>query len=201
MRISPKLSTIVILILLVASMSLRSNIITSNSTDYTITVNGTPFATTNISASVNEVCGRFNINNIMDLGLKNYQAMTEPTKLADTDGAFGIQEISNKKSSSNISYRNCVSAYSVTDTIPSMVDIQPFAAKDPATGTIYVEIVNNTAETRTVTLDLTSLATTGTVTFHEYNTSKKAVVIGTGTLVNGTINFTLPANSITQLIK
>lgn len=201
MRISPKLSTIVILILLVAFMSFQSNIITSNSTDYNIKVSGTSYATTNISTSINEVCGRFNINDIMDLGLKNYQAMTEHTKLADNNGALGIQEISSKKNNSNISYRNCVSAYSVTDTIPATVDIQPFAAKDPATGTIYVEIINNTAESRTILLDLTSLATTGTVTFHEYNTNEKAVVIGTGMLVNGIINFTLSANSITQLIK
>jgi len=92
-------------------------------------------------------------------------------------------------------------AYTITDTIPSTVDVEPFAAKDPVSGTIYVEIINNTSQSHTVTLDLTALTTSGTVTFREYSATKKDVVIGTGTVVNGKLIFTIPANSITQVIK
>jgi hypothetical protein len=97
--------------------------------------------------------------------------------------------------------QNAKTAYNVTDNIPTTVDVQPFISKDPISGTIYVEIINNTAQNHTVTLNLTALTTSGTVTFREYSATKKDVVIGTGTVVNGTVIFNLPANSITQVVK
>lgn len=96
--------------------------------------------------------------------------------------------------------QNAKTAYPVA-IIPSTTSIEPFVAKDPTTGTIYIELINSTAQSHTVTIDLTALTTSGTVTFREYSATKKDVVIGTGSVVNGKINITLPANSITQVIK
>jgi hypothetical protein len=79
--------------------------------------------------------------------------------------------------------------------------LQELAAKDPVTGTIYVEFFTGTAGA-TVNLDLSALgATTGTVTFRQYSATYADVVTGTGTLSAGKVTFTVPKNTIFQVIK
>src|ERR1041384_1427117 len=89
--------------------------------------------------------------------------------------------------------------YVITHNIPSNVSVSAIAAKDQATGTLYVEVFNQSAQDVTITLDLSAFGTTDTVTYREYSATNKDVVIGTGTLSAGKVTFTAPKSSITQI--
>ncbi len=91
-------------------------------------------------------------------------------------------------------------AYATNSNIPAASQVTQIAAKDPA-GVLYVEIINQSSSAQTITLDLSAQALTGTVTFRQYNVSVKDAVTGTGTLANGRVTFTLPKQSIVQVIK
>lgn len=91
--------------------------------------------------------------------------------------------------------------YVITHNVPSNVSVFAIAAKDQATGTMYVEVFNRSAQTNTITLDLSAHATTGTVTYREYSTNVKDAVIGTGTLVAGKVTFNIAKDTIIQVIK
>ena len=91
--------------------------------------------------------------------------------------------------------------YAITHNIPSNVTVYAIAAKDQGTGTMYVEVFNRSAQTHTITLDLSAHATTGTVTYREYSTNVKDAVTGTGTLVAGKVTFNIAKDTIIQVIK
>ncbi|MGQ9779458.1 MAG: hypothetical protein ACUVRM_06230 [Bacillota bacterium] len=96
---------------------------------------------------------------------------------------------------------NCAKQkYAITHNIPANVWVYPIAAKDQTTGTLYVEIINKSAQPQAITLDLSAHTTSGTVTFREYSANKKDEVIGSGVLSNGKITFTMPKSSILQVI-
>ena len=89
--------------------------------------------------------------------------------------------------------------YVVTTTIPGNVNLRAFAAKD-ANGTVWTELLNQSAQTQTITLDPSALGkTTGTVTFHEYSAAHLDEATGTATLAGGTVTFSVPKNAIVQV--
>jgi len=91
--------------------------------------------------------------------------------------------------------------YVITNNIPSNVSIRAIAAKDLVTGTLYVEIFNQTAQTQTITLDLSAFGLTGTVTYREYSVANNDAVTGTGTLSGGIVTLNIVKNAIVQVIK
>src|SRR5689334_4359120 len=76
----------------------------SGGTDYTITVSATSYGTTETSIGANEACSRFNVNDIVDLGLKNYRfyAGMERVEPLDDDGVFGSPDIPGIKANPNV---------------------------------------------------------------------------------------------------
>jgi hypothetical protein len=90
--------------------------------------------------------------------------------------------------------------YAVTHAIPSQQNVTPIAAKDQATGTLYVMVINKGQQNHTITLDLSAHAMTGTVTYRQYSASVKDAVTGTAQLSNGRVTFSLPKSTIVQVI-
>ena len=90
--------------------------------------------------------------------------------------------------------------YPISHDIPSQVDIQPIAAVDEGSRTLYVEVVNATRTGHTVVLDAGVHPLSGTATFRRLSDGINDVEIGAGTLNSGQLNFELPALSIIQVI-
>jgi len=90
--------------------------------------------------------------------------------------------------------------YAVTHDIPSNVWIYPIAAVDQGSNTMYVEVMNKSRKSHTITLDVSAHATSGTVAFREYGEGVNDVEAGTGSLNNGLVTFDVPASAIVQVI-
>src|SRR5437868_6193262 len=115
-----RLGTVIVLLLLVIAMSITTGMpvsaagkpptrtptpgggppltptaTSSGSSDYTVTVSASSYGTTETSIGANEACSRFNVNDMVDLGLKNYRfyAGMERVEPADDDGVFGSPDI------------------------------------------------------------------------------------------------------------
>jgi len=74
------------------------------------------------------------------------------------------------------------------------------AAVDESTNTMYVEVLNKANRGDTVTLDVSAHVSSGTVTFRQYADGVNDVEIGTGSLNDGVITFSVPKSSIIQVI-
>jgi len=77
------------------------------------------------------------------------------------------------------------------------------AAKDPATGKLYYTITNTAmgAQNASVTLDVSAHFTTGTATFYQDDgVTFFDAQTGTASLVNGRVSFTVPKNTIMQVV-
>ncbi|WP_281795682.1 hypothetical protein [Desulforhabdus amnigena] len=90
--------------------------------------------------------------------------------------------------------------YPIFHDIPSNVDIQPIAAVDEKSKTLYVEVVNATRMGHMMALDAGALPLSGTATFRRFSNGVNDVPIGAGVFNGGQVNFELPALSIIQVI-
>jgi hypothetical protein len=90
--------------------------------------------------------------------------------------------------------------YTINHDIPSNVPIRTIAAIDESTNTMYVEIYNDSAKAHTINLDVSAHATSGTVTYRRYADEVNDVVVGTDSLSNGVVTFTVPKSAIEQAI-
>jgi hypothetical protein len=125
-----------------------------------------------------------------------------------TNGVIGLVDINGTPRETYYAMRLMIrglqggkQAYATTSNLPAASLVTQIAAKDQATGTLYVEIINQSSSAQSVTLDVSAHATTGTVTFRQYSGTVKDAVTGAGTLVNGKVTFNLPKQSIVQVIK
>jgi hypothetical protein len=86
--------------------------------------------------------------------------------------------------------------YQTTSTISNLVSV---VTKDSA-GHYYLVACNSGSPAATVTANLSALIMSGTGTQWEFSAAKNDVIVGTPSLTNGQVTFTVPANS-TELLK
>src|SRR6516225_522741 len=86
--------------------------------------------------------------------------------------------------------------YPVTSSISNVVSV---VTKESA-GHYYLIADNSGSPGVTVTADLSALITSGTGTQWEFSSANNDVVVGTPTLTNGKVAFSIPATS-TELLK
>jgi hypothetical protein len=90
--------------------------------------------------------------------------------------------------------------YPVVHNIPSQVDVQPIAAVDASSNTLYVELVNKTRQGHTIILDVSAHVSVGPVTFRLFAEGRYDVDGGTGDVSDGQVIFDIPGLSIVQVI-
>ena len=86
--------------------------------------------------------------------------------------------------------------YQVTSSVRTVTSI---VTKD-SSGHYYLLAVNNGSPATTVTANLSALITSGTGTQWEFSAANNDAIVGTPTLSNGMVSFTIPANG-TELLK
>jgi len=86
--------------------------------------------------------------------------------------------------------------YKTTSTISNLVSV---VTKDSA-GHYYLIADNSGSPGVTVTANLSALITSGTGTQWEFSSTKNDVIVGTPTLSNGQVTFSIPSNA-TELLK
>lgn len=86
--------------------------------------------------------------------------------------------------------------YQVTTTVRNVVSV---VTKD-SSGHYYLVACNSGSPAATVTANLSALITSGTGTQWEFSSTNNDAVVGSPTLSNGQITFTIPANA-TELLK
>lgn len=90
--------------------------------------------------------------------------------------------------------------YALTSDIPPQASVYAIAAKDQTTNALHVEILNRSAQTHVITLDLSAHRLEGMVTFREYSAQVKDRVTGRVRLRDGQVTFSLPQSAIVQAI-
>jgi hypothetical protein len=90
--------------------------------------------------------------------------------------------------------------YAITESPPE--NVEWLAAVDQPTQTMYVTFKNHGAgaENRSITLDVTAIATEGSVTYYQFSEGINDEVIGKDVLKNGVVAFTLPKSSFFQVV-
>jgi hypothetical protein len=86
--------------------------------------------------------------------------------------------------------------YPVTSSIKNVLSV---VTKDTS-GHYYLIACNSGSPAATVTANLSALITTGTGTQWEFSSTNNDAIVGSPTLSNGTVTFTIPANA-TELLK
>jgi len=86
--------------------------------------------------------------------------------------------------------------YPVTSSIRNVLSV---VTKDTS-GHYYLIACNSGSPAATVTANLSALITTGTGTQWEFSSTNNDAIVGSPTLSNGTVTFTIPANA-TELLK
>jgi hypothetical protein len=86
--------------------------------------------------------------------------------------------------------------------IPSQVAIQPIAAVDEASHTLYVEVLNQTRQTQTMVVALSAphRPRGPTATLRQFADGRYDVEQSTVAITAGSVPFTLPGLSIMQVI-
>jgi hypothetical protein len=91
--------------------------------------------------------------------------------------------------------------YPVVHDIPSQVDIQPIAAVDEPSHTLYVEVLNKTRQAQTMVVDLSAHRPSGpAATLRQFAEGRYDVVRGTVAITAGRVTFDLPGLLIMQVI-
>jgi hypothetical protein len=85
--------------------------------------------------------------------------------------------------------------------IPSQVDLQPIAAVDEPSHTLYVEVLNKTRQAQTMVVDLSAHRPSGpTATLHQFADRRYDVEQGMVAITAGRMPFDLPGLSIMPMI-
>ena len=91
--------------------------------------------------------------------------------------------------------------YPVVHDLPSQVAIQPIAAVDMPSRTLYVEVLNQTRQGQTLVVDLSAHKPSGlTATLRQFADRRYDVEQGTVAITAGRVTFDLPGLSIMQMI-
>jgi hypothetical protein len=89
----------------------------------------------------------------------------------------------------------------VVHDIPSQVAIQPIAAVDMPSRTLYVEVLNQTRQGQTLVVDLSAHKPSGlTATLRQFADRRYDVEQGTVATKAGRVTFDLPGLAIMQVI-
>jgi hypothetical protein len=86
--------------------------------------------------------------------------------------------------------------YQVTSSVKNVISV---VTKDPS-GHYYLLACNSGSPAVTMTANLSALITSGTGTQWEFSSANNDAIVGTPTLSNGMVSFTIPANG-TELLK
>jgi hypothetical protein len=90
--------------------------------------------------------------------------------------------------------------YRVVHTIPSQVAIEPIAAVDGFSHTLYVEVLNQTRQGQTMVVDLSAHPHRGVAPLRQVAEGRYNVEQGTVPITAGRVTFALPGLSIMQVI-